>query len=474
MQITFYGGVGGVTGSRHIVRSGGDAVQLDCGMFQGRRRTVDELNRSAPVSPESVDSAILGHAHIDHSGGLPRFVSRGYDGPIVSTPATRDLCSLMLRDSARIQEKDAEYFNRRLKRRRSRTRKRDRDRYVKPLYTSADVSRTLDLFVSVNYHNRFAPGESVGAEFLDAGHILGSALTVLDLSHRRRRTRMLYAVDLGRHNLPILRDPEYADDVETLVIESTYGDREHEDVQTVENTLARIVCETHERGGKIIVPAFSVERTQEFVYVLHELERDGRIPPMPVYVDSPLSTNVTLVFKLHHECFDEETFTLLDNNEDPFGLASISYIRDVEDSKALNSMKGPAIIISASGMCEAGRILHHLANHATDPRNTVLVIGFMAHGTLGRRIVEGAPTMRIFGEDFPLRANVEVLGTFSAHADRSDLIDYTMKTAERGNLKRVYLVHGDPEASMTLAAILRERLPKVKVAVPSRGDTLPL
>jgi metallo-beta-lactamase family protein len=463
LKIAFLGAVRGVTGSMHLLSANGDKVLLDCGLFQGKRAESNQRNRELPVAPEGIDRVVLGHAHIDHSGNIPTLVKNGYKRSIYSTFATRDLCAVMLADSAYIQQKDAEYLNKRGK-------LKGEDR-IEPLYGADQVESAIELFRGVSYRKPFYVTKDIRLTFFDAGHILGSALSFFEIFENGEKKTLLYAVDLGRKDLPILRDPEVVPGVQHLILESTYGGRLHGEISEAEDRLAEVVSKTYQRGGKIIVPAFSLERTQEIVYCLHLLENAGRIPVLPVYVDSPLSTNITQIFQLHPECFDRQTNRLLAQNENPFGLNQIKYVRDVRESKKLNDLKEPCIIISASGMCEAGRILHHLKNNIENPKNTILVVGFMARNTLGRRLVERQPRVRIFGEEYELKAEVELIDAFSAHADRDELVEYVQGLGK--DLKGIYLVHGEEEQSQALKEEL-ERRGYTRVELPNEGDEVEL
>ena len=461
MRIQFHGAVRTVTGSMHMIHANGRKILLDCGLFQGRRKEAEQRNRNLPFDASDVDAMILSHAHIDHSGNTPSLVKSGYEGNIFSTFATRDLCNIMLLDSAHIQEKDAEYVN-----------KRHRKKGlppVEPLYTPEDVFDSMAHFVGHSYHRWFFVTNGVKARYMEAGHILGSAQIVLDVEEQGLRRRIVFTGDLGRPNLPILRDPEFIDEADYLIIESTYGGRYHDPIDKANDMLADVINRTVARGGKIIVPAFSVGRTQELVYSIHELLKEGRIPALPVYVDSPLSTNVTEVFRLHADLFDRETYELfLREHEDPFGFRMLHYIRDVEESKKLNDKKEPCIIISASGMCEAGRILHHLKNNIEDPRNTILIVGFMAQNTLGRKLVEKWEKVKIFGEEYTRRAEVFVLNTFSAHADRNDLLRY-VDHFNRKRMKAIFCVHGDEDQTFALVEGIKS-LGFDRVFAPELGD----
>jgi metallo-beta-lactamase family protein len=458
MKLTFWGAAGTVTGSMHLLESGGKRYLLDCGLYQGRRKDADLKNRHLPVQGTSIDAVVLSHAHIDHSGSLPTLVKNGFAGPIFSTPASIDLCNWMLRDTAHIQEKDAEFLNKRMEKRKAagNARREDANGVVVPLYTMADTERTLPLFRPVPYHQPFPLSDTLSYEAYDAGHILGSACLVLhEASAGAPPLRLTYSGDVGRPNLPIIRDPEKMPPVDYLIMESTYGGRLHKHVEHVVNKLADVVNRTARRGGRIIVPAFAVGRTQQLVLLLHQLFNEKRIPNIPLFVDSPLALNVTQVHRDHPECFDAETNQYLTDGEDPFGFKRLQYIREAADSKKLNDLHGPFVVISASGMCEQGRILHHLRNNIEDPRNTVLITGFMAQDTLGRKLVEKWPEVRIFGEPMRVRAEIASLDELSGHADQSELLEWIKPMV--GSLRKVFLVHGEPAQSATLAGLLHAR-----------------
>jgi len=412
MEITFLGAARETTGSMHMLSFNGKNILLDCGLYQGKRSLTRERNLNFSFSPKDVHSVILSHSHIDHCGNLPNLVKQGFVRDIYCTSATAELSRALLRDSAHIQEKDVEYLNKK--------KKRKNEPLVEPLYTMDDAESTLDQMVGVSYGRWFSPTESVGCRFFDAGHILGSALSVIDYEENGSKNRILFTGDLGRKNMPILRNPEVPPDVNTLIIESTYGARLHDDYSTVEEELEEVVNRVYNRKGKIIIPSFSVGRTQEIVYTLKQLWSAQRIPSVPVFVDSPLSVNVTEIFRNHPECYDKETRHLFINDDDVLGFEALTYIRDVKKSIELNSYKEPCIIISASGMCEAGRILHHLKNNIEDERNLVLIIGYMAHNTLGRRLADRLEEVRIFGETYKRNAQVKIMNEFSAHADQQD------------------------------------------------------
>jgi len=441
LEIQFFGGVRSVTGTMHLLHVNGEKILLDCGLFQGRRDEAFERNRHFPFAAGGIDTMILSHAHIDHSGNIPQLVKSGFSGDIFCTHATRDLCSIMLQDSGHIQEKDAEFVNKKRFRRGLLP--------LEPLYTARDAEKSLNNFVSIGYNRPLLIAEGVWLTFLDAGHILGSAISALDIEEDAHRFRLVFSGDLGRPGMPILRDPAQLDRGDILFIESTYGGRLHDDYTQVETKLTDVINQTIQRGGKIIVPAFSVGRTQELVYTLHKLELAKKIPSIPIFVDSPLSVNATQIFRAHPECYDEEA-SHFSQSMDPFGFHHLQYISDTEDSKKLNTFEKPCMIISASGMCEAGRILHHLANNIQNPRNTILIIGFMAENTLGKRIVEREPAVRIFGEEYDLKAQVVRLNAFSAHADHNELLQW-IGHFDRQQLQHIFVLHGEMTQSEALA-----------------------
>jgi len=461
MEIQFLGAARTVTGSQHLISVNGSRILLECGLYQGKRRESFERNRYLPFDAASVDALILSHAHIDHSGNIPNLVRSGFQGFIYCTFATRDLCSAMLRDSAYIQEQDVAYVNKK--------RARQGQPPVEPIYTHADAIASLDHFVSVSYNRPVPVAPGVRCTFLDAGHILGSAIVLLEVEEGQRRTRLLFSGDLGRDDMPILRDPTPAPPADVLIIESTYGDRVHPPHEQAEDRLFDLIRETYARGGKVVIPAFAVGRTQELVYSLHRLASAQKLPDIPIFVDSPLAVNVTGVFRLHPECYDEELrdFMAQDRHPDPFGFDRLRYIRNTEDSKALNDLEGPAVIISASGMCEAGRVQHHLKHTVGDPRNAVLIVSWQAPHTLGRRLVERQKVVKIFGQEYPLRARVEVINGYSAHADRNGLMDWVKPIAH--DLRHAFVVHGDPGPAAALADGLRGMGVR-NVAVPEEKD----
>ena len=444
MEIEFQGAAREVTGSCHILRVNGHTVLLDCGLFQGRRKESDEKNRRLPLPVEQIDSIVLSHAHIDHAGRLPFLVRRGYANTIWCTSATRDLSSIMLADSAHIQEKDAEYLSRRQK------------EAVPPLYEMRDAARVADLMVGVPYNKQFEVVPGVKATYVDAGHILGSASVILECTERGTTRRLVFSGDVGRWGLPIIRDPQPPEGADVVILESTYGNRDHESVDGAREHLARVVRETAARGGRIMIPAFAVGRTQEIVYDLHALRLAGKIPALPIFIDSPLAIDATTVFAQHPEVFDQ-TENLVTTVDNLFEFERVQYTRKVEESKHLNTINTPIIIIAASGMAETGRIVHHLIHGAGDPRNTILVVGFMAEYTTGRRIVERQPELKLFGDMVPLRAQVEVLNGYSAHADRTELLRWLDDVKSHApKLRDVHLVHGEPAAQDAFAERLGE------------------
>ncbi|WP_437954325.1 MBL fold metallo-hydrolase [Sorangium sp. So ce119] len=465
MHLEFIGAARTVTGSMHLLRTRDATVLLDCGLYQGRRAESFERNRHLPLPVHEIDAVVLSHAHIDHSGALPSLVKSGYEGPIYATPATRDLAAVMLRDAAAIQVSDARYLNRRAEEQGS-----DAPR-VEPLYDDDDAVEAIARFIAAPYHQPISIAPGVRLTFLDAGHVLGSAVSLLDVVEGDAHKRVAYTGDLGRHGRPILRDPEVAERADLLVCESTYGDRLHEGTDELDEDLARVVRRTAERGGKLYIPTFALERAQEVIFALKKLRRSGRIPQLPVYVDSPLTVKITDVFRLHPECFDVETRALLRSAGSPFDFEDLRYVEDVADSKAIDAEPGPSIVLAASGMCEAGRILHHLKSGIEDPKSTVLIVGYQAQHTLGRRLVEQRSRVKIFGVERERRAEVVVLNGFSAHADQGDLLRYADRCRERGPLGKIALVHGDPRPQEVLARLLRAR-GHGEVVIPAPGDRL--
>jgi metallo-beta-lactamase family protein len=456
--VTFWGATRTVTGSMHRLDAGGRTVLLDTGLFQGHRAESHRRNREFSFPPKEVHAVLLSHAHIDHCGNLPNLVRQGFTGPVYCTPATRALAGVMLGDAAKIQEEDAAYLNR----------KRERgEPKVEPLYDGRDVYRTLLRLKAVPYDTPFTVGPGLEATFVDAGHLLGSAMIHLRLDTPAGAKSLTFTGDLGRPGLPILRDPAPVPPGDLLISESTYGGHTHEPVEETAERLGEVVRRTVARGGKVLIPAFSVGRTQTIVYFLHQLTSAGRLPEVPVYVDSPMAVRATEAFRAHPECFNEAARRLLEQDPDLFGARRIHYIEKVHESIALNDRPGPCVIISASGMCEGGRILHHLKHHIEDPRSTILIVGYQAADTLGRRLVERQPEVRILGRLLPLKAEVVVLNGLSSHADHGDLLRSLGPLA--GTTRHVRLVHGEPERAAALAEGLRAA-GFADVAVPERGD----
>ncbi len=458
MEITFHGAAQTVTGSQHLLSLNGTRVLLDCGLYQGPRQESNYRNSHFLYEPSSLNALVLSHAHMDHAGLIPNLARRGFHGPIYATPATTDLCRYMLRDSGRIQESDAEFLNHRAE-------QRGQPADFQPLYTEADAIAALKQFNSRPYQQTFEVAPGVRATYFDAGHMLGSASVVLDIEEASaagpRLLRLAFSGDIGRMNLPILRDPTFLHDVDYVIMESTYGSRSHQPPEAASAELAQVLKDTVRRGGKIIIPSFAVGRAQEIVYELHQLIRQGVIPPLPVFVDSPLATDVSDVFSQHPELYDDETRAFMRQNGAPLAFASLTYTRSVDESKAINNMKGPLVIISASGMAETGRILHHLRHNIEDPRNTILIVSWQAPNTLGWRLANHANEVRIFGDSYRVRAQVATINGFSGHAGRDMLIQWAKALQPR--VKKVFLVHGDPDALTALKQGLEaEGLPEVK------------
>jgi len=461
LKITFYGAARAVTGSQHVVEVGGKRILLDCGLSQGRREESERLNREYSYEPASIDAVILSHAHIDHSGKLPGLVKNGFRGIVYSTSATRDLDSIMLPDSAHIQQADTEYLNKK--------RVKENLPPVEPLYDLEDALAALEKFVSIPYNLSFTIFPGVTLRFLEAGHILGSAQVELTLEENGKHCTLLYTGDLGRFDRPILRNPDLSSRPDFLIIESTYGGRNHDPQEKSLLDLEQVIKDTVKRGGKLIIPAFSVGRTQEVLYFINLLHVAGRMPDIPVFVDSPLSFNATEVFKLHPEVYDTELRDLLYAGHSPFEFENLHFVQSVGESKSINAMKEPMIIISASGMCENGRIRHHLKNNITDPRNTIVLVGFMAEHTLGRVISQRRETVNIFGVPYPLNAQVVDINGFSAHADSDALMKYFRAVGE--NVSQVAVVHGEIESAEALAALIgREK--NAEIIIPSPGDSI--
>lgn len=471
MKVTFWGAAQTVTGSMHEITAGGTRYLLDCGTYQGRRQESRERNSHFPFPAGEVHAVLLSHAHIDHSGNLPTLVRNGFGGRIYTSPATADLCDPMLTDSATLQERDVVYLNKRIWRKRALLGAGAEDGEIEPVYTVGDVEQTLPLFQKVLLHTPTEAGPDLVYETYDAGHMLGSTFMTLDVRENGRTLRLAFSGDIGRPGLPIVRDPEPCPPSDYLIMESTYGDRLHKPMEHVGAKLAQIVIRAAERGGRIIVPAFAVGRTQQLILLLHELATEQRIPSIPIFVDSPLALKTTKVYRAHQEAYDAETESWVKRGIDPFGWNRLHYVQDVNESKALNDLHGPYIVISASGMCEAGRILHHLRNNIEDPRNTVLITGFQAEHTLGRKLVEKRPEVPIFGEMMRLRAEVAKLNELSGHADQRELLQWLRPLAP--SLKGIFLVHGEPPQQQALARAIQDDY-KIPVTIPARGESFTL
>lgn len=460
ITLTSHGAAREVTGTCHELNVGGKRMLLDCGLFQGRRKETRDKNAMFAFDPKKdIDAVVLSHAHADHVARMPLLSKKGYDGPIFSTYATQDLSEVMLLDSAYIQEKDEEFFQRHLK--------SSMLPSAGPLYTQQDATDVMRLFVGKNYREPFQVIPGVMCEFLEAGHILGSAMVLLTIDAGGKTMRIGFTGDVGRSTLPIIRDPEQMPQVDYLISESTYGDRAHDDISTARGKLKEVIIKTAARGGKVLIPAFSLERTQEIVYDLHVLWDAKEIPAVPIIIDSPLATKVTDIFQKHPECYDEDMYErFLKKAHNPFKFSLVNYTESVDESKELNGRPGPMIIMAGSGMCEAGRIRHHLRNELEDARNTVLAVGYMAENTLGRRILDkDMLSVKIFDETVQKKAEVHYINAYSGHADKNDL-DALIQAQK--NLKGLFLVHGEEHAMFALAE-RTEAAMKVAITLPERG-----
>ena len=466
MRITFYGAAREVTGSMHLLEVNGKRILLECGLYQGPRAETYARNLHFPFEPTTIDTVILSHAHIDHSGNLPNLVKRGFEGNIWCTAATRNLSTYMLMDSGHIQEQDVEYVNRK--------RLRAGEPPIAPLYTQADAQAALAQFISVGFERSVLVADGVELTFYGAGHILGAAHVALDINDHAtgKKQRLVFSGDIGRAHSQILRDPVPVGDADFVIMESTYGDRLHEEETAARRALRNVVKRTARRSGKVIIPAFAVGRTQEIVYSLNQLDADGDIPQVRVFVDSPLAVNATDVFRMHPEVWNDDVreFLVEDKRKSPFDYPEVEYIRESRRSKQLNGMPGPAVIISASGMAESGRILHHLKNNIEYPQNTILLVSFMAEGTLGRKLKDGVKRVSIYGDEYNVRAEVVSIEGYSAHADQRELLHWASRF-DRTRLQRIYLVHGEPGPMTTFAEKLQEAgIGPVKM--PSRGESI--
>jgi metallo-beta-lactamase family protein len=456
MRIHFFGATRTTTGSMYLMEINGNRLLLECGLFQGRREESIERNRNFPFDPRQIGAVVLSHAHIDHCGNLPNLCCQGFEGNIYCTFATRDLASIMLEDSAEIQRDDAAFV--------SKKRAKRGLPPVEPLYSATDAEKAVRQFVAINYDRSFPVVDGLTVTFRDAGHILGSAQVVLDVRENGRAFRYLFSGDVGRGDDDILRDPVRVENVDYLQVESTYGGREHSPKANANEEVGQLVRETLDRKGKIIIPSFSVGRTQQIVYTLHQLTLAGELPKIPIFVDSPLSVNATEIYRLHPECFNDAIYRFLREKENPFGMENLTYIREVAHSIKLNDLKEPAIIISASGMAEAGRICHHLKNNIGDPKNLILFVGYCAEHTLGAQIMSGRNPVNIFGEPHQVRAQIASIDSFSGHADKNELRRYVEDIT--GDLKKVSVIHGEESQALAFAETLRTMKPKAQVTVP--------
>ena len=458
------GGAKTVTGSSHLVSAGNTDILLDGGLFQGHREAFYKINTTFHYNPRTIKAMVLSHAHIDHCGNIPNLIKQGLRCKIYTTSATKDLADLMLVDSGKIQEEDVRYVNK--------INRRLGLPLRKALYTAKEASRATRIFRSISYNQKFCIAKDVFATLVDAGHILGSGIIILDIKDGDRSLRLGYAVDLGRKNLPLLNNPVFPKELDYLILESTYGGRLHRPIDEAQSKLREAISRAVKRGGKVIIPSFTLERTQEVIYFLNELLKDKIIPSVPIYVDSPLATNITDLFKYHLDFLNEKTRQAFSRGDNPFELLNLRFIREQKESKALNTDKRPMIIIAGSGMCESGRVLHHLQNNIEDSRNMILVVGYMAQDTLGRRIVEKTPFVKIFGVEYELNAEVVVINSFSGHADQAELLDFVSgcQSAEPAgkSLKRIFLVHGELEQSKILADILTQR--GLAVYIPDKDE----
>jgi metallo-beta-lactamase family protein len=476
IRLHFWGAAQTVTGSSHHIECAGQNVLLDCGLFQGKRDQAQEINSHLALPADQISAVVLSHAHIDHSGDLPLLARQGYRGAIYATPATIDLCDPMLADSAHIQQSDAEFVNKRFHRRNAVG--IAEQPAIPPLYAPEDAVQVLKQLQPLALHEPKLLGSAIAglkptadAGFtvttFEAGHMLGSTCVLVEGREKGQTTRLLFSGDVGRNSLPIIHDPDAAPAADYLIMESTYGNRIHEPIGPVKQKLAELVNRTAQNGGHIVMPAFAVERTQQVVMLLHELIDEKKIPDMPIFVDSPLGVKVTQVFQKHTELWDEEALAFSAKKEDPFGWQRLKYLTTVEESKALNGLHMPFIVIASSGMCEAGRVLHHLKNSIEDPRNLVLITGYQAPQTLGSKLLQKLPEVPIFGEPYRLRAQVDNIDALSGHADQHELLKWMEPMAP--TLKKVFLVHGELDAQMALKAEI-EKMYKLEVVVPKRGD----
>lgn len=468
MKVKFCGAAQQVTGSAHLITlDDGYTILLDCGLYQGRNKDMKNFNNSWLFNPAQIDCLILSHAHIDHSGRIPKLVKDGFQGDIICTHATRSLCAIMLLDSARIQERDAEYYNARISKKKKKNKK-----FRTALYTPKDVPPTMDLFLGAAYNKWFTVNENVKVLFKDAGHILGSASVTLKIKEGARELSFGFTGDIGRPNRPILRDPIPMPEVDYLICESTYGDKDHDGAPAEIGKFLEIIKRTCvDKRGKLIIPAFSVGRTQEIVYMLDQLESAGKLPKIPVYVDSPLAVNATTVFGAHPECFDNNLNEYMLTDDNPFGFNDLTYVKSVAVSKSLNASEEPAIIISSSGMMNAGRVRHHLFNNIDQSKNTLLIVGYCSPDTAGGMLRNGIEAIKLFGEMKIVRAEIEIMDSFSAHADRNEILAFIDN--QKGSLKKLFLVHGELDRQQKFTKLLNKNgYPNVEI--PALGQEFEL
>ncbi|QDT65794.1 MBL fold metallo-hydrolase RNA specificity domain-containing protein [Calycomorphotria hydatis] len=462
MKLTFLGAAGEVTGSQHLIETDELRVLLDCGLFQGRRAEADQKNRQFQCDPRTLDAVFLSHAHIDHCGNLPGLYKAGFRGNVFCTRATYDIAALMLMDSAKIQEEDAEYMSHR------------RGKHappIEPLYTKNHVREVLDLFEPLEMHQWHELSPALSVRFSTAGHILGSAITELAFDERGRKTKVAFTGDLGRRGMPLLNDPEIIDGADLLISECTYGNRIHPPLADLKSELFRILTEAHTNAAKVIIPAFSLGRTQQIVYFLNELWETDLLPRIPVYVDSPLATRLTNVYRDHQTSFDDEAQQVLITDDDLFEFEGLTYVRSRHESIRLNKQDGPFVVISASGMCESGRVRHHLKNAISDPRNVILLTGYQAPHTLGRKLQERQPKVRIFNREYEVKCKVEQVHGLSAHADAEELKWWFEGVSNAGSIGQCVLVHGEPDVAKNFAALVAHCCDEWPV-VAERGQSL--
>ena len=466
INITFLGASQQVTGSRYLLEAGGLKLLIDCGMFQER----DFLSRNwddPPFDPTSLDGVVLTHAHLDHVGTLPRLVEQGFNKPVLATEPTVELATLIMLDSGRIQEEDAKY-----KLKRHRKKGHTGPHPIVPLYTVEQAQRTVPLLKGYKYDTPLTLNENVSVTFIEAGHILGSASLLFEIKDGDQIRKLVFYGDIGQHNKPLIRDPGKIDTADIVVMESTYGDRNHKDAGPVDKQLERIINETYKRGGNVVIPTFAIERAQELMYYISELAYADKIPDIPVFMDSPMAVDATEIFKRYRGYMDEETVAMFDKHEPPLRFPGLTLVRNVEESKAINTRTSPSIIMSSSGMCTAGRIKHHLKNNITDPRNTILFVGFQAFGTLGRRLIEGTKEVRIHGEHWPVKARVEQIHGFSGHGDQEDLLNWLGQMDPMP--QRLFLTHGEMDGAQVLEGIVHQRWPHMNIKIPAYQHSVEL